>query len=81
MTMKTWCAVCLFLAAVVGLFLILPNRDSAHASEAAEANVQIAMKNVMYHYTGTSSNFREKSFRQNPETSRCLTTRIPLSSP
>ncbi|MGA7375729.1 MAG: hypothetical protein WBW36_05240 [Candidatus Sulfotelmatobacter sp.] len=52
MTTKTWCTVCLFLASVIGLFLILPNRGSAHASEATEDHVQIAMKNVMYHYTG-----------------------------
>ena len=37
---------------MIGLFLILPNRGSAHASEATEDHVQIAMKNVMYHYTG-----------------------------
>ena len=52
MTMKILCAICLFLAAVIGLFLLLPNRGYAHASEASEAHVQIAMKNVMYHYTG-----------------------------
>lgn len=52
MTMKTLCAICLFLAAVIGLFLLLPNRGSARSREGAEAHVQIAMKNVMYHYTG-----------------------------
>ena len=31
---------------------LLPNRGSAQSREGAEAHVQIAMKNVMYHYTG-----------------------------
>ena len=51
MTTKTLCTICLVLSLVIGLFLILPNRGSAQSSEGANAHVQIAMKNVMYHYT------------------------------
>jgi hypothetical protein len=52
MTTKILCAICLFLAAVIGPFLLFTNRGSAESNEGAEARVQIAMKNVMYHYTG-----------------------------
>ena len=52
MTTKTLCLFCLFLAAVVSLFLILTDHGFAQSSGAAEAQVQIAMKNVMYHYSG-----------------------------
>jgi hypothetical protein len=49
MTTKTLWATRLFLALVV--FLILPNRAAAQSSEGADVQVQIAMKNVTYHYT------------------------------
>ncbi len=52
MTTKTLCLFCLFLAAVVSLFLILTDHGFAQSGGAAEAQVQIAMKNVMYHYSG-----------------------------
>jgi hypothetical protein len=44
MTTKTLCAICLFSALVVA-------RAFAQSSEGTDTHVQIAMKNVMYHYT------------------------------
>ncbi len=51
MTKKTLCAIFFFLVLVGVQFLILANRASAQSSGTADTHVQIAMKNVIYHYT------------------------------
>jgi hypothetical protein len=51
MTKKNLCAICFFFVLVGVRFLFLGNRASAQSSGSAEAQVQIAMRNVIYHYT------------------------------
>jgi hypothetical protein len=53
MIIKALPAIVLFSVLALALFPRLPKRASAQSGEGSDTHVQIAMKNVMYHYTGT----------------------------
>ena len=44
--------ICLFSLLIIALFHASPDRAAAQSSETSDPQVQIAMRNVIYHYTG-----------------------------
>jgi hypothetical protein len=51
MKMKAFVPICLFSLLIIALSHASPNRTAAQAGETSDAHVQIAMRNVIYHYT------------------------------